>query len=173
MVNDHINIMNFVFTDQSRMQRTLECSVCSDFFVPGTRPPKTLPCGHSFCSSCLHVLYKDSTLNCPTCRTTCSPPGNKIEKLPTNYTVIEMLDYVCGECHNQPHSGHCSHCDKNVCDPCREVHMSAFRSDSSAHYDTLKALVTRLQDKLADDRSLKAITTKRDQTIKKATTIKR
>ena len=40
----------------------MECSICMEQFDEGQRPPKVLPCGHTYCLRCLLAL-QDSV--CP------------------------------------------------------------------------------------------------------------
>ncbi len=47
----------------------MECNVCLNEWSSHSCIPRMIPCGHSFCSQCLQLLYKPSTdrLSCPTC----------------------------------------------------------------------------------------------------------
>ncbi|XP_042211531.1 uncharacterized protein LOC121858943 [Homarus americanus] len=45
-----------------------ECSVCLDSYNERERRPRSLPCGHAFCSSCVTDLIKRDKLTCPSCR---------------------------------------------------------------------------------------------------------
>ena len=46
-------------------KRHFTCKFCSEEF----NSPLVLPCGHSFCESCVHKQSSDSLLKCPTCLT--------------------------------------------------------------------------------------------------------
>ncbi|KAK8392046.1 hypothetical protein O3P69_017573 [Scylla paramamosain] len=47
-----------------------ECKVCITNYDKAKRRPRTLPCGHSFCSLCLGGMIKEEKLTCPSCRNT-------------------------------------------------------------------------------------------------------
>lgn len=63
---------------------SIECTVCLEII----HSPKTLHCGHTFCSACVKLLTKDHTqVHCATCRhITPVPTGG----LPKN-VLLEML----------------------------------------------------------------------------------
>nr|XP_045607518.1 tripartite motif-containing protein 5-like isoform X2 [Procambarus clarkii] len=46
-----------------------ECTVCCDNYDEALRRPRTLPCGHTFCSQCIETTFKNNELVCPSCRT--------------------------------------------------------------------------------------------------------
>ncbi|KAK8719593.1 hypothetical protein OTU49_013928, partial [Cherax quadricarinatus] len=45
-----------------------ECKVCFNNYDEELRRPRTLPCGHTFCSQCIEDTIKNSQLTCPSCR---------------------------------------------------------------------------------------------------------
>ncbi|XP_069180901.1 uncharacterized protein, partial [Procambarus clarkii] len=45
-----------------------ECSVCFNNYDDTLLRPRTLPCGHTFCSKCIDNAIKNGQLNCPSCR---------------------------------------------------------------------------------------------------------
>ncbi|XP_069180692.1 uncharacterized protein [Procambarus clarkii] len=45
-----------------------ECSVCFNNYDDTLLRPRTLPCGHTFCSQCIDNAIKNGQLNCPSCR---------------------------------------------------------------------------------------------------------
>nr|XP_045588565.1 tripartite motif containing 13-like [Procambarus clarkii] len=45
-----------------------ECSVCFNNYDDTLLRPRTLPCGHPFCSQCIDNAIKNGQLNCPSCR---------------------------------------------------------------------------------------------------------
>lgn len=76
----------------------LECSVCLEKFTPdGHKMPRIcIPCGHSFCNTCIEEIANISKAACPTCKTYMfvDKSTNK-PKCPVNYslvTVIQALD---------------------------------------------------------------------------------
>ncbi|XP_072245002.1 E3 ubiquitin-protein ligase TRIM65-like [Leuresthes tenuis] len=60
------------------------CSICLELF----RDPVTIPCGHSFCVSCLTDYWdRQTAFSCPQCRATFHPRP----KLGRNNLLVEML----------------------------------------------------------------------------------
>ncbi|XP_069180673.1 tripartite motif-containing protein 59-like [Procambarus clarkii] len=45
-----------------------ECSVCFNNYDDTLLRPRTLPCGHTFCSQCIDNAMKNGQLSCPSCR---------------------------------------------------------------------------------------------------------
>ncbi|KAK4324108.1 hypothetical protein Pmani_005233 [Petrolisthes manimaculis] len=66
-----------------------ECGICFTLFDDIERRPRTLPCGHTFCTSCLIVLLETKNLTCPSCRV--KHRTTTINKIPINYNLEEML----------------------------------------------------------------------------------
>lgn len=62
----------------------MECPVC----LGRLSAPKVLPCGHSFCETCLEPLIRTERdqrlVSCPECRETANVPE---DGFPTNYTL--------------------------------------------------------------------------------------
>ena len=68
---------------------TIECVICTEDFNNTTRQPKVLPCGHSFCGSCLKSCITRGMLMCCVCRA----PFHRGAKLfyPVNRGMVELL----------------------------------------------------------------------------------
>ncbi|KAK4311233.1 hypothetical protein Pmani_017248 [Petrolisthes manimaculis] len=66
-----------------------ECGICFTLFDDIERRPRTLPCGHTFCTSCLIVLLETKNLTCPSCRV--KHRTTTINKIPICYIVEEMI----------------------------------------------------------------------------------
>ncbi|XP_069189657.1 uncharacterized protein [Procambarus clarkii] len=45
-----------------------ECSVCFNDYGDNQLRPRTLPCGHTFCSQCIDNAIKNGQVTCPSCR---------------------------------------------------------------------------------------------------------
>ena len=67
-----------------------ECSVCLE--SPINKQPRSLSCGHTFCTPCLQQLSQGNRVNCPKCRTpTWLPPGG-VQALPINTDINKMRE---------------------------------------------------------------------------------
>lgn len=80
-----------------------KCSICLDKF----RTPKSLPCLHTFCQTCLARYIKEffqreqslswSGFPCPTCRTTATPTDATVDvavwadQFPTNNFILSVM----------------------------------------------------------------------------------
>lgn len=110
------------------------CPICLDDF----KDPKTLPCLHSFCSTCLQGVIAEHHkvgsfapyLSCPQCRT---PFEEDIEKLPVFHPVkksverkkrkLEFVKYLtqqCDCCKDSFAAFHCQGCTQFFCEDCQE-----------------------------------------------------
>ena len=75
----------------ARFEEQLTCHVCLDFY----KDPKTLPCLHSFCCSCLGKLplVNGNIIVCPTCRTDATLPSPAgIDGFPTAFHLNNLKD---------------------------------------------------------------------------------
>jgi len=72
----------------------LECRVCEDIFaLQGDKVPRLLYCGHTICHSCLlHLLQRDSTIQCPFDRQSTAVGTSGIWGLKKNFALIELLE---------------------------------------------------------------------------------
>ncbi|XP_039646772.1 tripartite motif-containing protein 5-like isoform X2 [Perca fluviatilis] len=67
----------------------LSCPVCLELLTE----PLTLPCGHSFCSSCVRAHWDTeaaSQSSCPVCRETFTPRP----VLQTNIVLAELVEHL-------------------------------------------------------------------------------
>ena len=85
-----------------KIRRHLTCSICLDVFVS----PKTLPCLHTFCHTCLREYIGRGILSnpgekqyfeCPLCRSKTyakdnSDTKNWVEDFPSNHFIVSMID---------------------------------------------------------------------------------
>ncbi|XP_069192096.1 tripartite motif-containing protein 5-like [Procambarus clarkii] len=62
-----------------------ECSVCFNYYDDNQLRPRTLPCGHTFCSQCIDNAIKNGQLTCPSCRG--QHAATAATQFPINYTV--------------------------------------------------------------------------------------
>ncbi|XP_060558107.1 tripartite motif-containing protein 59-like [Ruditapes philippinarum] len=79
----------------------IQCPVCLDTY----QRPRTLPCLHSFCSTCLHSHITNAGQNahfssflCPVCRANTRPPrpysgkDTWTEQFPINHWIVSVID---------------------------------------------------------------------------------
>ncbi|KAK3580244.1 hypothetical protein CHS0354_012771 [Potamilus streckersoni] len=130
---------------EARFSQILQCPICLETF----KRPKVLPCGHTYCTSCLqsHISNKvtisgtsQPRFPCPLCRAdTCSSDPNInieqwAESLPENIIVSSLLDVqvgtkarkVCDQCVEQEKESLaiclCKDCFQYMCKTCRRYH---------------------------------------------------
>ena len=61
-----------------------DCPVCLTVF-DDTMRPRTLPCGHSFCTCCIDALKEQGQVTCPTCRLSHAVP--EAGQFPVSYAI--------------------------------------------------------------------------------------
>nr|XP_053644880.1 tripartite motif-containing protein 59-like [Cherax quadricarinatus] len=66
-----------------------ECKVCFNNYDEELRRPRTLLCGHTFCSQCIEDTIKNAQLTCPSCRAEHS--ATDATQFPINYTVEAFI----------------------------------------------------------------------------------
>lgn len=128
---------------QQLTEDLLNCAICFEPFST----PKTLPCLHTFCESCLNdnfTAYKSMKkrtafeLQCPTCREYCDLPPEGISGLKSDFKVSKMAELMkhvqrrqgevakCGICElkgMESKSTHfCGSCTLNFCHDCTRIH---------------------------------------------------
>ncbi|KAK3576100.1 hypothetical protein CHS0354_032224 [Potamilus streckersoni] len=130
---------------QGQFTHLLECTICLDIF----KMPKVLPCGHTYCASCLqsHINSKltqngtrQSSFPCPVCRASTAPPDPTIsadkwaELFPVNSMAASLLDLKvdipsekrCDLCLKRKKETsavfYCRECKKSMCAMCQEYH---------------------------------------------------
>ncbi|XP_033098681.1 tripartite motif-containing protein 2-like [Anneissia japonica] len=109
-------------------EKVLECPLC----YKRLKDPKTFPCLHTYCLSCLtEWVNKKSKPVCPTCGESFTIPDGGLQKLPPNTFInnllesIEQLDDVdkkicyCGQ--NAAHF-YCQECMQYICTACKHTH---------------------------------------------------
>ncbi|KAL3892081.1 hypothetical protein ACJMK2_004318 [Sinanodonta woodiana] len=130
---------------EARLSQILECPICLDTL----KKPKVLPCGHTYCASCLQSHINNTVTHsgthracfpCPVCRveTASSDPNISIEQwaetLPVNSIVYSLLDFsggnkavnYCGQCQKLGKESLatciCKECDQAMCLTCKQYH---------------------------------------------------
>ncbi|XP_069183412.1 tripartite motif-containing protein 59-like [Procambarus clarkii] len=66
-----------------------ECSVCFNDYDDNQLRPRTLLCGHTFCSQCIDNAIKNGQLTCPSCRA--EHVATAATQFPINYAVEAFL----------------------------------------------------------------------------------
>lgn len=70
------------------MREAVTCAVCSEVYQAGAREPLVLPCGHTFCRTCLASVKMTGNFLCPTCR---QPHNNvQVDRLSVNYSLLSL-----------------------------------------------------------------------------------
>ena len=123
------------------LQGKVVCALCLDEYVS----PRTLPCLHTFCLSCLDdyleapFFQHSRRLECPLCRSSVIVPSNGASGFPVNITVVgitEMLakynkkvrkcaqGQICELCLQDVALAEfkCDDCRKNMCERCKGIH---------------------------------------------------
>jgi len=86
----------------------VECPVCNEVY----KDPRMMPCGHTFCFSCIET-WRDGRqlgefLTCPFCRQECVPPPPG--ELPKNFFAVKFLEKM--KEHAGEHAGiYCADCE--------------------------------------------------------------
>jgi hypothetical protein len=116
----------------------LECSVCHDLF----QDPRNLPCGHTFCLQCLQKILQAAVtpngngtvdkIPCPECRTLFSVGSQKLQDLPKNYILANLMSSLSANnqweqvvyCEIHPKKEvefYCETCERFACSTCTGV----------------------------------------------------
>ncbi|XP_069193716.1 uncharacterized protein [Procambarus clarkii] len=66
-----------------------ECSVCYNDYDDNQLRPRTLPCGHTFCSQCIDNAIKNGQLTCPSCRA--QHAATAATQFPISYAVEALV----------------------------------------------------------------------------------
>lgn len=66
-----------------------DCLVCLTPFNDTLQRPRTLPCGHSFCTQCINGLQEQDPVTCPTCRCRHTVPEGG--QFPISYTLEAVI----------------------------------------------------------------------------------
>ncbi|XP_064084824.1 uncharacterized protein LOC135200268 isoform X2 [Macrobrachium nipponense] len=75
--------------EQQRKMSGIDCKMCCNSYNTFERRPLVLPCGHTFCSSCICVPIKEEKLTCYTCHMEHTVHSSTI--FPINFEVENIL----------------------------------------------------------------------------------
>lgn len=109
---------------QSQQSLALECSICVEQYSQVfDHNPRSLRCGHTFCTKCLFRIMTTRGIKCPVCSKWHNMERPDVQQLPPNYAVMEIVkDYVepvenqatkqpkCDACNEKPASVVCLDC---------------------------------------------------------------
>ena len=92
-----------------QIEEEITCAICGNLY----NDPKTIPCLHTFCKSCLEGSIKSNKkmaveVSCPVCRAPL--PRDNIASIPTNFTIKRLIEILqkrkrnemaskCDNCH--------------------------------------------------------------------------
>ncbi|XP_072040759.1 uncharacterized protein [Amphiura filiformis] len=123
-------------TDDDMTLDLVTCHIC----LSEINTPKSLPCLHTFCRSCLTSWAEKcpNTLTCPTCQEAYPVPPEGIEGLKGNFFVSKLKDrralkrklsspekIVCSACNsNAEANSRCIDCNDFLCARCTEMHQT-------------------------------------------------
>ncbi|XP_059199020.1 zinc-binding protein A33-like [Centropristis striata] len=118
----------YYFTDEEEVSlemasapsKDLSCPVCCDIF----KDPVLLPCGHSFCSTCVQTWWATKRRReCPVCKAVCfpkkPPPNRALKSLCEAYT-LEMDSGVFCRSHGERLKLYCQDHQTPICVVCRD-----------------------------------------------------
>ncbi|XP_069192996.1 uncharacterized protein [Procambarus clarkii] len=71
-----------------------ECSVCFNNYDDNQLRPRTLPCGHTFCSQCINNANKNGQLTCPRCHA--QHAATAATQFPINYGMEALIRKLKG-----------------------------------------------------------------------------
>lgn len=83
-IADKIYIYN-----KDRLEDIISCPICLEKY----KHPRILKCGHSFCTTCLHLINLNKEIVCPLCRKITEFNENEtLHNLAVNDTLISLVD---------------------------------------------------------------------------------
>lgn len=147
--------------------KELECGICCETYFE----PRILPCGHTFCLTCLQRQATNvySPQNCAACRRSFTIPGGSVAALPKNFSLIEVISLMnqreptnavsCSAHPRQNATGYCRSCKCFICEPCAErLHADHTQCDLNAvakefceALSTMKNMAVRLSGNCQKD----------------------
>ena len=140
--------------DAKNLKEAIICRACNKQY----KDPRTLPCLHSFCSTCIKSLVssEDKTqleLACPQCKKHISEKSTVVDDLPEAFSINRQIaayafiqkvqgktDVRCDKCAGKSVKAvsYCKDCSQFICDLCVTIHKNW--SEFSSHQ------VTKLSD---------------------------
>jgi len=154
-----------------------------------------LPCQHNYClEPCMEGLvdYVKRQVKCPECRAEHRVPYNGIQGFPTNVTLQRFLELHaditgelpdpnadaimsrCGVCSEKAYVNPCAHCDKKVCDTCKDAHCDIMKREISRVNNQVRRGMHRIEEALSEvEKNQTLLRTNADQVVKEIDEINR
>ena len=86
MSNSNSNILLY---NKNKVLDIISCAICLEKF----KHPRNLDCGHSFCTTCLHMIKINDEIVCPLCRKITTFHSDKLLiDLPLNNILVSIID---------------------------------------------------------------------------------
>ncbi|XP_065914198.1 tripartite motif-containing protein 2-like [Dysidea avara] len=125
--------------DWNQIKQEITCSICYELFTD----PRTLPCLHTFCKSCIQTSVEtglaevpEGYFECPLCRAHVQLPANGIEGISSNFSIKRLIEIYqkrqeietdtspkCGVCTDRNSATTwCIECDCPICSECDSSH---------------------------------------------------
>lgn len=83
------NDSNILLYNKEKVLDIISCAICLEKF----KHPRNLDCGHSFCTTCLHMIKINKEIVCPLCRKITSlNSGKLLIDLPLNNILVSIID---------------------------------------------------------------------------------
>ena len=180
-INSFTTTMMATSASLLKLEEQLKCPVCLGFY----NNPKTLPCLHSFCQSCLEGLVEkglpqdlweedeESYLFCPTCRQCTEVPREGVGAFPVAFTLNSFKEIIlslrkqsdqqqvtsstCTD-HDKPLEVFCETCETVICFHC------AVRTHKDHKYDLVSDCYLKYYRMLHDN--LKPVKEKKEALAK-------
>ena len=84
------------------LEEMFECPICMEEYKPNSvKKPLILPCGHTFCISCINKAFKNNRISCFLCKS--SHVRNQPSNFAVNYILLSSIpskvstSEVCGK----------------------------------------------------------------------------
>lgn len=119
---------------QEELKDITECCICTETFID----PRTLPCIHTFCKTCLeNVGYKagktsGDSMPCPLCRREFTIPLEGFSGMQKNFFMARLIEMtkqgssastrMCDACCEEEFEMFCKECCLNLCNECCKNH---------------------------------------------------
>lgn len=112
----------------------MECPSCLEIYDEYQRIPRNLPCGHTYCESCLEqLLFVKKKFECPICCTKLDPLSKPTSfsknfvaaEISTKHRELQKKLLFCLT-HEEPLRFFCQTCQVNICSSCILEHNGHF-----------------------------------------------